>query len=66
MNIFAKNYHDDFSSFKAIIDHSSEDNHENDSNWKIKSYYNSMCAEFDPSYDLEYDPYDDDEYETNN
>ena len=62
-----KEAYEGFSSCKNHYwDSSEEDDYEDDSNWKIKGYYDSMRKEFDPSYDLEYDPWKDDEDETNN
>lgn len=40
-------------------DSSEEDEYEDDSDPKIRNYYDSMREEFDPSYDEHYDPWSD-------
>ena len=40
-------------------DSSEDDEYEDDSNMKIRNYYDSMREEFDPSYDEHYDPWHD-------
>ena len=55
-----KEAYEGFSSCKNHYwDSSEDDDYEDDSNWKIKGYYDSMRREFDPSYDLRYDPWAD-------
>lgn len=43
-------------------DSSEEDEYEDDSDPKIRNYYDSMREEFDPSYDEHYDPWSNESY----
>lgn len=52
-----KEAYEGFSSCKNHYWDCSEDDDYDDSNWKIKGYYECMRKEFDPSYDVEFDPW---------